>query len=62
LINFISNSLKYTKKGSVIIKAKLDPIELNIINITIKDTGAGIPESVKPLLFQEFSTFDSKDK
>jgi two-component system sensor histidine kinase ResE len=51
LNNLVSNAVKYTQEGSVIIRAeKID----GWIHITVKDSGIGIPADALPRLFQEF--------
>lgn len=45
-INFVSNALKYTFSGSVIIDVSQDLPHNNIIKITVIDTGIGIPLTI----------------
>ncbi|ABZ93400.1 Sensor histidine kinase and response regulator of a two component complex [Leptospira biflexa serovar Patoc strain 'Patoc 1 (Ames)'] len=56
LINLLGNAVKFTEKGSVILKIDSEIAENEKIklNFSIKDTGIGIPESHKPNLFQSF--------
>jgi signal transduction histidine kinase len=59
LLNLISNSLKFTLKGSINVICK--PFTgLNgedwFIRVIVTDTGAGIKEQDKPKLFQLFGT------
>ncbi len=59
LINLISNSLKFTKKGIVSIKLQL--IEENgvqKIQIQIEDNGIGIPEEYLDKIFEKFVQVD----
>ncbi|MEP7205060.1 MAG: ATP-binding protein, partial [Candidatus Saccharibacteria bacterium] len=51
LQNFITNSLKYTRTGSVtiIVKRKLDLVEF-----AVKDTGIGVSKSDQSKIFQKF--------
>jgi len=51
LQNFITNSIKYTVKGTVTIIAKQ---KLGIITFTVKDTGIGISKSDQAKIFQKF--------
>lgn len=53
LINLVKNAIKFTKKGSIKIKASYD-ILLQIIVVHIEDTGAGIKKDDFPLLFTRF--------
>lgn len=49
--NILSNSIKFTKAGSVI---EIDVVENDgAYIIGIKDNGIGIPESIKPTIFKE---------
>jgi signal transduction histidine kinase len=51
IINFIDNSIKYTKEGSINVSVK------NINNkvvFCVKDTGVGMTEEIKESLFQKF--------
>lgn len=51
LTNLVSNAIKNTDHGSVTIRAF---IEGDRVGISVKDTGRGIPESKRELIFQEF--------
>ncbi len=54
ILNFISNSVKFTNEGSIIIKAKKTILdEKNFLKISVKDTGIGIKKKDKKSLFQE---------
>ncbi len=53
ILNFISNSVKFTKNGSIRIKAKLKK-EKQFIKISIIDTGIGIKdEDLEKLLYEK---------
>jgi PAS domain S-box-containing protein len=49
--NLLSNALKYTEKGSVIISARKD---LDKAVVEVKDTGIGIPEEYSEVIFEPF--------
>ena len=51
LQNFITNSIKYTKKGTITISVKQ---KMGIIKFTVKDTGIGISKSDQTKVFQKF--------
>jgi signal transduction histidine kinase len=55
IVNLIDNAIKYTPKGSVTVS-----VERHNKNILIKvaDTGVGIEEDTKQILFKEFSRAD----
>jgi signal transduction histidine kinase len=59
LINLISNSLKFTKKGIVSIKLQLlDDKGSRKIQIQIEDNGIGIPEGYLEKIFEKFVQVD----
>jgi len=58
LINFITNSLKYTNQGFIEIGCKLYDGELVF---HVKDSGIGIPESERIKIFSRFSRIDHKN-
>ncbi|CAD8042982.1 unnamed protein product [Paramecium primaurelia] len=62
LLNLLSNSLKFTEKGKINILVDYKNTELDsqfkIITISVSDTGVGIPDNIKPKLFQMYGTFD----
>ncbi|CAD8060936.1 unnamed protein product [Paramecium sonneborni] len=62
LLNLLSNSLKFTEKGKIKIQVDYKNDELDnqfkIITISVQDTGVGIPDDIKPKLFQMYGTFD----
>ena len=58
LVNLLSNAVKYNRQnGSIIISCeKID----NIVKITIKDTGLGIPQDQQENIFIPFERVDAK--
>ena len=56
--NLISNALKFTKEGGVVI-VKTEVID-GLARITVKDTGSGIDPEIMPRLFQKFATSSAK--
>ncbi|OQW48462.1 MAG: hypothetical protein A4S09_04595 [Proteobacteria bacterium SG_bin7] len=61
LNNLVGNAIKFTPKGEVCIITSIkevsdDKIE---INVSIKDSGIGIPDDVKDKLFQSFTQVDA---
>ena len=62
--NLLGNAIKFTHHGEIVIKAKLIPDTLNngdklTLKCSISDTGIGIPEDKKALLFAAFNQVDS---
>ncbi len=51
LINLIDNAIKYTEKGELNIKLRLNSVYLDVL---ISDTGRGIPKDNQKLLFRKF--------
>ncbi len=52
LINLVTNALKFTTKGTVTISFAKNG---DMVVVSVKDTGQGIPEAQKELLFRKFS-------
>lgn len=57
IYNFISNAIKFTKKGTITITSEVVGDELVV---DVKDTGAGIDSGILPLLFLKFATKSNK--
>lgn len=61
LNNLVSNSIKFTQKGEIIIYVNLDleNDEDVILSFKVKDTGIGIPDDKLNLIFESFTQADS---
>ena len=61
IANLISNAIKFTENGHILIKAEITKLSdlLANIYIEVQDTGIGITEEQKQKLFQSFSQADS---
>jgi len=61
LTNLVSNALKFTEAGSIEIHSsgKLKFGKIWEIQVSVKDTGIGIPEELRSKLFQSFSQVDA---
>ncbi len=57
LRNFISNALKFTPNGQVVVSASL-PDDTSV-RFSVRDTGIGIPQDLLPALFEDFVQVDS---
>lgn len=62
LINLVSNAIKFTDRGSVLIT--VDMVDPNAdqpqVALAVRDTGIGIAAEQLPLLFQPFTQLDSE--
>ena len=60
LYNLIDNAVKFTEKGTIYAKVTMEKLVNNCINVKydIKDTGIGIAEDKRDLLFKSFSQVD----
>jgi len=58
LQNLINNALKFTEEGSIAVTARA-AAEPNAVEITVTDTGIGIPRDELPRIFQRFRQIDS---
>lgn len=61
LNNLISNAVKFTNRGGIVVKATLNEGKDNMF-ITVKDTGVGISDVDKDSIFQDFSKADNNSQ
>lgn len=61
LKNLVSNAIKFTEKGGVVIKVSRAPLSGGgyPLLFEVRDTGIGIPDGLLPNLFQRFTQADS---
>ncbi|MDX2104821.1 MAG: response regulator [Candidatus Melainabacteria bacterium] len=64
LLNFLSNSIKFTEQGEIVVKAmgsQSEDSESNLVEVTflVKDTGIGLSEIARERLFQPFTQADN---
>jgi len=57
LVNLIDNAVKYTPPGGVV-EIRLDDVGANV-NLTVCDTGPGVPESLRDRVLERFFRLDS---
>ncbi len=61
LLNFASNAVKFTEKGSIALRAQLladDGVEL-LVRFAVEDTGIGLTADQMPRLFEAFEQADA---
>ncbi|MBD3723946.1 MAG: response regulator [Flavobacteriaceae bacterium] len=63
IINLMSNSLKFTQNGKVVVNVDLDSVEGEKIFVKFKvmDTGIGIPEKYQKTVFDKFVQIERKE-
>ena len=59
--NLVSNAIKFTEKGEVGVKVQLESRDAAdcVLRFTVSDTGIGIPEGKREVIFAPFSQADS---
>jgi signal transduction histidine kinase len=58
VLNLLSNALKFTPSGSVTMTASYDA-RLKQVDISVRDTGVGIPPEDRAKVFEDFRQLDS---
>ena len=64
LVNLVGNAIKFTDRGGVVVSIALEEVDdrgKSRLTISVKDTGAGIPEDAKNNLFKPFAKIGSRD-
>jgi signal transduction histidine kinase len=59
VLNLVSNAVKFTEQGGVIISAQIDPADPGKMRVEVADTGIGIPQNKINAIFDRFSQADS---
>jgi len=61
LLNLVGNAIKFTNDGSVDIQVKIEREEAELLwlKFSVCDTGIGIPEDKKPLIFDRYTRLTS---
>ncbi len=61
LTNLIGNAIKFTKEGEIVVKVDLEDEQNDDIKLrfSVKDTGIGVADDKKEILFDEFTQADS---
>jgi len=60
LINLVSNAIKFTSSGQVVIRVERDPDERDpcALRFSVADSGVGIPEDKLGVIFEAFAQAD----
>ncbi len=63
LLNLVSNSIKFTESGEIVLGAKLGETSKDpscvVIDFFVRDTGIGIPKDRQEVIFESFRQVDS---
>jgi len=59
LTNLVGNAVKFTEQGKVKLTVVAPPSGNREVTFTVTDTGIGIPDDKKPLIFRPFSQVDN---
>ncbi|MFW5696357.1 MAG: GAF domain-containing protein, partial [Phototrophicaceae bacterium] len=58
LWNLVSNAVKFTEEGSVIVDLKPSADQANMVVVTVRDTGVGMSQENLNVIFERFSQVD----
>jgi signal transduction histidine kinase/CheY-like chemotaxis protein len=59
IVNLLGNALKFTDKGEILVDISPLVDDINMIKVSVSDTGIGISDAEQKNLFREFSQADS---
>ena len=61
VINLVGNAIKFTDAGEIAVRVQTESREANhcVLHFTVADTGVGIPEEKRDLIFAPFSQADT---
>ena len=57
LLNLLSNAVKFTEQGEIVVSGRLS--EPGRVQLSVRDTGIGIPKDRMHRLFESFSQVDA---
>src|SRR5690606_3083891 len=60
IVNLVGNAIKFTEKGEVVVEVSVDSISSKrvTLEISVRDTGIGIPEDKHEVIFESFTQVD----
>jgi signal transduction histidine kinase/ActR/RegA family two-component response regulator len=58
LLNLIGNAIKFTERGSIVMRMELDGGDPTMLRISVRDTGIGVPVDQHAAIFEKFSQAD----
>lgn len=59
ILNILSNAIKYTKKGSIILQASVKMVQQQyVLSVSVTDTGVGIAQKHKASIFKPFTQYN----
>jgi two-component system sensor histidine kinase VicK len=56
LSNLLTNAIKFTEEGSIVVTAEINDENKNSIVVSVKDSGTGIDSEIQPHLFAKFAS------
>ncbi|MBK7973440.1 MAG: response regulator [Deltaproteobacteria bacterium] len=61
LVNLVGNAVKFTQTGEVVVTTSVDGVSPDevVLEVSVRDTGIGIPADARDRLFQSFSQVDA---
>jgi two-component system, sensor histidine kinase and response regulator len=59
LINLVSNAVKFTERGEVVVTVEADGTDPGALHFAVRDTGIGIAPQHRQRIFERFSQVDS---
>ena len=64
IINLVGNAIKFTEKGEVVIRVRCSEINGDVahLQISVSDTGMGIPADKQKLIFEAFTQADTSTR
>ena len=62
LVNLLTNAVKFTERGEVVIKLNIHKSDSNILEVIVSDTGIGMPKDKLTQLFKLFEIMDQNDE